>query len=49
MKKLIIFWLILTSTITFLEEITGNQLLEKAIEFHDQNGNWKLFQVNFLF
>ena len=24
-------------------QISGNQLLDKAIEFHDPNGNWKTF------
>ncbi|PQJ80245.1 DUF6503 family protein [Polaribacter porphyrae] len=43
MKKLATLLLLLTSIISFSQEITGNQLLEKAIQFHDPNGNWETF------
>lgn len=44
MKKLIIFLLFFTPIISFSQEITGNELLQKAINFHDPNGNWKTFK-----
>lgn len=44
MKKLIIFLIFFTPIISFSQEITGNELLEKAINFHDPNGNWKTFK-----
>ncbi|QTD36826.1 hypothetical protein JL193_11865 [Polaribacter batillariae] len=47
MKKLITFTIFFTSIISFSQEITGEQLLEKAIEFHDPNGNWETFKGEF--
>ncbi|QTE24051.1 DUF6503 family protein [Polaribacter cellanae] len=44
MKNLISLTILFTTIISFSQEITGNQLLEKAIEFHDPNGNWKTFK-----
>ncbi|QOD59472.1 hypothetical protein H9I45_08815 [Polaribacter haliotis] len=44
MKKLITLTILFTSVISFSQEITGNQLLEKAIKFHDPNGNWETFK-----
>ncbi|QNM84782.1 hypothetical protein H9W90_11315 [Polaribacter pectinis] len=44
MKKLFTFLLLFISIISFSQEITGNQLLEKAIKFHDPNGNWETFK-----
>jgi len=44
MKKLILFTLLSISVFSFSQEkITGAQLLEKAIQYHDPNGNWKSF------
>ena len=43
MKRLIIFLLLFTSITCFSQEITGDELLEKSIQFHDPNGNWDTF------
>lgn len=43
MKKQVLFLFLLLSITTFSQQITGNQLLEKAIHFHDPKGNWKTF------
>ncbi len=48
MKNLITFFLLFTSIILFSQEITGNQLLDKAIQFHDPNNNWATFQGELL-
>tara|TARA_B110000003_G_scaffold182184_1_gene181288 strand:+ start:2355 stop:3074 length:720 start_codon:yes stop_codon:yes gene_type:complete len=48
MKKSSIILLIIFSTSQFFgQETTGLQLLEKAIEFHDPNGNWSTFSGTF--
>jgi hypothetical protein len=47
MKKLITLLLLFTSIVLFSQEITGDQLLEKAIQFHDPNGNWESFKGEF--
>ena len=44
MKNLLPFFFLFTSIISFSQEITGNQLLEKAIQFHDPNNNWETFK-----
>lgn len=44
MKKTTLFLLLLYSTISFSQEMSGNDLLAKAIQFHDPNGNWKTFK-----
>ncbi len=33
----------LLSTYSFCQVLTGNKLLEKAIQYHDPNGNWSSF------
>ncbi|ARV16287.1 DUF6503 family protein [Polaribacter sp. SA4-12] len=43
MKKLTTLLLLFISITSFSQEITGDQLLEKAIQFHDPNGNWDTF------
>ncbi|MFY9243913.1 MAG: DUF6503 family protein [Polaribacter sp.] len=43
MKKITTLLFLFTSIISFSQEITGSQLLEKAIEFHDPNNNWNTF------
>ena len=48
MKRLIIFLLLFTSIACFSQEITGDELLEKAIQFHDPNGNWATFNGELL-
>jgi hypothetical protein len=44
MKNLATLLLLFTSIISFSQDITGNELLEKSIEFHDPNGNWEMFE-----
>lgn len=43
MKKLFTLSILFISAISFSQEITGKQLLEKAIQYHDPNGNWNSF------
>lgn len=43
MKNLTILLLFLIAFQGFSQELTGKQLLEKAIKFHDPNGNWETF------
>lgn len=42
-KSFFVYILLLFSTISFGQELTGSQLLEKAIQYHDPNGNWATF------
>lgn len=44
MKKLLTLCFLFASIISFSQELTGNQLLEKAIQFHDPNNNWETFK-----
>ena len=44
MKKLILLLFILCSLTNFSQEITGEQLLNRAIKFHDPNNNWSTFK-----
>jgi hypothetical protein len=48
MKNWILFFLLLISMSSFSQEISGDELLEKAIQFHDPNGNWETFEGSFL-
>lgn len=48
MKKIISLLIILLVFNGYSQEITGNQLLEKAIQFHDPNGNWETFKGTLL-
>ena len=48
MKNRILFFLLLISMSSFSQEISGDELLEKAIQFHDPNGNWETFEGSFL-
>ena len=48
MKKSIFLLFVVFSTSQFFgQDITGSQLLEKAIEYHDPNGNWETFSGTF--
>ena len=41
------FFLIISvgfSSLVYAQELTGKQLLEKAITYHDPNGNWQTFK-----
>jgi hypothetical protein len=44
MKNMFIIVVLFISVQTFSQEITGKELLEKAIKFHDPNGNWETFK-----
>ncbi|WP_298766962.1 DUF6503 family protein [uncultured Polaribacter sp.] len=44
MKKLTVILLLFTSVITLSQEITGDELLVKSIQFHDPNHNWETFK-----
>jgi hypothetical protein len=44
MKNLTTLLLLFISLISFSQEITGDELLEKAIQFHDPNNNWPTFK-----
>ena len=43
MKKLTTLLVLLLTFQAFSQELTGKQLLEKAIKYHDPNGNWETF------
>lgn len=44
MKKIIFLFFICNSFLSFSQEITGDELLKKAIQFHDPNNNWPTFK-----
>lgn len=44
MKKSITLLLLLFTLNSFSQEITGKELLERAIKFHDPNNNWSTFK-----
>ena len=48
MKKLLIILALFLSVQTFAQQLTGKQLLEKAIQYHDPNGKWGTFKGVFL-
>ena len=43
MKNTILLLVLFVSVTTFAQKITGDELLEKSINFHDPNGNWEAF------
>ncbi len=45
-KRYLFFLFIVFSISGFSQELTGKQLLEKAIAYHDPNGNWPNFKGN---
>lgn len=47
MKNLILLLLLLFSITSYSQEITGDELLKKAIQFHDPNSNWATFAGEF--
>ena len=49
MKKTTTLLLLLISITSFSQKITGNELLEKAIQFHDPKGNWETFKGELFF
>lgn len=44
MKKSITLLLLFVSLANFSQEISGKELLERAIKFHDPNNNWSTFK-----
>ena len=44
MKNVLLIFLFSVSITTFSQEITGDELLEKSIQFHDPNNNWATFK-----
>ena len=46
-KSFTILLVVLSISQFFGQEMTGLQLLEKAIEYHDPNGNWATFSGTF--
>ena len=44
MKTLTTLLLFFTCLVSYSQEISGDELLEKAIDFHDPNGNWETFK-----
>lgn len=42
-KSIFTYIFLLFTTVSFGQEMTGQQLLEKAIQYHDPNGNWATF------
>ena len=48
MKKSAILFIVLFTSISIQsQEIKGKELLEKAIQYHDPNGNWETFRGTF--
>lgn len=45
MKKLFLICVLLLSNVAICQLLTGKQLLEKSIAFHDPNGNWATFNT----
>jgi len=43
MKKVLLLFIFMFSIHCFGQELTGNQLLEKAINYHDPNHHWQNF------
>jgi hypothetical protein len=43
LKSIFLYVFLFCTTISFAQELTGQQLLEKAIQYHDPNGNWETF------
>ena len=48
MRYFFLFFALQVNILAFGQEISGQQLLEKAIAFHDPEGNWKSFNGKML-
>jgi len=48
MKRYMLFLLLLASATSYTQEITGAELLEKAIQYHDPNNAWPSFKGQLL-
>ncbi|WP_298507300.1 DUF6503 family protein [uncultured Kordia sp.] len=42
-KPILTYIFLVCTAISFGQELTGQELLDKAIQYHDPNGNWKIF------
>lgn len=47
MKSVFVFILAFSSPISYGQDVTPNELLEKTINYHDSNGNWQNFNETF--
>ena len=47
MKFVCLILLSLAGSFSYAQELTGNELLDKAIAYHDPNGNWNTFKGGF--
>lgn len=45
-RILLLIALAISSQLAFTQQLTGNELLDKAITYHDPNGNWSEFSGN---
>jgi hypothetical protein len=45
-KRLFILIILIFTLQSHTQDLNGKQLLEKAIQYHDPNGNWKYFKGN---
>ncbi|MDG2195195.1 MAG: DUF6503 family protein [Polaribacter sp.] len=48
MKHLLLFLVVTGSLQSFSQQLTGKQLLEKAIQYHDPKGHWETFKGTLL-
>ena len=48
MRYFFLFLALLANTFVFAQEISGQQLLDKAIAFHDPEDNWATFKGKML-
>lgn len=46
-KSILLLFILFTTNYSFSQEITSHELLEKAIQYHDPNGNWETFNSTF--
>jgi len=46
--KIFLILALFISTFTFAQQITGKELLEKSIAYHDPDGNWSTFKGNLM-
>lgn len=47
MKSSLTYFLLLVSFFGYSQDLTGPELLDKSIKFHDPNGNWNSFNGSF--
>ncbi|MFY7671869.1 DUF6503 family protein [Tenacibaculum sp. MEBiC06402] len=42
-RNIFFFVFVITFSISYAQQLTGKQLLDKSIQYHDPNGNWATF------